>query len=867
MRGAVTLKTRVAERAERVVDGCRRYAWTTALLGLILTGPLGWYAATRLGVNVNTDDLFSADIDWRKQEAAFDQAFPQNSGALVVVIDGETPDLADDAASALEKHLKERPQLFRAVRRPDAEPFLRQNGLLFLPTDEVRATTEQMIQAQPMLGALTADPSLRGLFGALNLFLEGVARGLAKPEALVSPLTAIADVIEATLDGRFKSLSWQTMMTGRKPSILETRRFILVQPVLDFTELAAGGDAANAIRDYARVLDLTPDRGVRVRLTGQVAIENEEFKTLEQGAEIQTIASFSSVVLLLFLALRSVRLIIPILITLMVGLIATGAFAAASVGTLNPISVAFAVMFIGIAVDFGIQFATRYREERHGIDDVAEALRRTARGVCRPLILAGVATAVGFFSFLPTDYTGVSQLGLIAGTGMLIALLLNITLLPALLTLFCPPGEPREIGYACLAPIDRFLLAHRWSIRFAALAVSVLGLVLLPSLRFDFNPMNLRDPHTESIATVHDLADNPDTSPFTISVLAPSVKDGEALADKLEKLPEVYRALGVHSFIPTQQEEKRALIEDAAMMLASTLDPGKQQPPPSVVAMRETLVISIDKLRAVSSSGVFGRLAGLLERLIHDTDAKMALASDALLSGFSARMDGLRMALSAQLVTLDSMPESFRRGWVTPDGRCRLEITPKADGRDNVEMARFAAAVRTLAPAATGAVVTVQESARTTTYAFLQAGVAAFVAILAMLVVTLRRLRDIALVFAPMILAALMTVISCVVFGPDINFANIIALPLLFGIGVAFNIYFVENWRAGIEGPLQSSTARAILFSAMTTGVAFGSLALSDHPGTASMGILLSLSLAFTLVSSLFVLPALLGPVEAASPP
>ncbi|MBV9521925.1 MAG: MMPL family transporter, partial [Alphaproteobacteria bacterium] len=186
----------------------------------------------------------------------------------------------------------------------------------------------------------------------------------------------------------------------------------------------------------------------------------------------------------------------------------------------------------------------------------------------------------------------------------------------------------------------------------------------------------------------------------------------------------------------------------------------------------------------------------------------------------------------------------------------------QGDARDHAVLRRFVAAVRSVAPEATGSPVTILESGDTVLGAFIRAGWIAVAAITALLLVMLRRLRDVAVVLAPLLLAGLLTAATSVLAGLPLNYANIIALPLLLGIGVAFDIYFVMRWRAGLAGPLQSSTARAVLFSALTTTTAFGSLALSSHPGTAEMGRLLTLSLFYTLLCTLFVLPALLGPVK-----
>jgi predicted RND superfamily exporter protein len=247
----------------------------------------------------------------------------------------------------------------------------------------------------------------------------------------------------------------------------------------------------------------------------------------------------------------------------------------------------------------------------------------------------------------------------------------------------------------------------------------------------------------------------------------------------------------------------------------------------------------------------------------HSSDGNiLGELNDSIVAGLNQRLAALRVSLTAEPVSLATLPEDQRRAWVTPDGKARLEVFPKGDARDTATLRRFVAAVRTVAPDATGTPVTIQESGATVVGAFVRAGCIAIVAMTVLLAVLLRRVVDVLLVLAPLLLAGLMTAATGVALGLPLNYANIITLPLLLGIGVAFDIYFVMRWRAGLAGPLQSSTARAVLFSALTTTTAFGSLALSSHPGTAEMGRLLTIALFFTLVCTFAVLPALQGPVR-----
>jgi hypothetical protein len=558
-------------------------------------------------------------------------------------------------------------------------------------------------------------------------------------------------------------------------------------------------------------------------------------------------------------------MIVSIIITLISGLMLTAAFGLAVIGPFNLISVAFAVLFIGLGVDFCIQFCIRYREESRHRSNLRDSLATAGIGVGRQLALAAAAIAIGFFAFVPTDYRGVSELGLIAGTGMIIAFVLSVTLLPALLMISRPSAEKAEVGYAFLAPVDKFIIERSGIVLAFFGVLAVLGAIVIPRLSFDFNPINLKSPKAESVATLLDLMRDPDTTPNTIDVLAPSVKAADALAGHLSALPEVSQAVTLASFVPEDQADKLSLIEDTDSLLGMTLSPATTKPIPT--AQETTAAISAVALALhrevtgpVTPASVAGRrLADGLDRVLSAPPKMLDSLNAALVPGMQEMLRQLRSALRAKPVSLESLPVELKSDWLTADGRARIQVFPKGDSNDNQVLERFTAAVRAVAPDATGTPISIQESGRTIVHAFIQAAIWASVSITIMLIFVLRRISEVLLTLAPLALSSLLTLATCVAIGQPINFANIIALPLLFGIGVAFSIYFVIASRESTTGLLQTSLTRAILFSALTTSTAFGSLWLSRHPGTASMGKLLAISLSWTLVTTLIFLPALLA--------
>jgi hopanoid biosynthesis associated RND transporter like protein HpnN len=519
--------------------------------------------------------------------------------------------------------------------------------------------------------------------------------------------------------------------------------------------------------------------------------------------------------------------------------------------------VAFIPLFVGLGVDFGIQISVRFRAERLIRPDIAQALAAAANGVGGALVLAATAITLGFFAFLPTKYIGVSELGVIAGLGMVIALILALTLLPALLVLLKTPPQSQEVGNRKLAPLDRFLVRRRRLVLWA-FGLSMAGsIALLPLVRFDFNPLHLKNPHLEAMSTLNDLMRDPDQSPNTIDVLAPSEGAADALAKRLSALPQVSQALTLSSFVPEDQAPKLAMIKDADTLLDPTLSPSEV-----VASLRQTGAALATTAGASADPGAADarRLAAALTVLANGSPALRAKAGAMLIDPLNVLLDQIRNLLLAEPVTLQSLPPDLTADWIAKTGQARVQVFPRGAANDNATLVRFSKAVRAVAPDASGGPISIQEAGNTVAWAFIEAGLLSLVAITVLLLVVLRSLREVAFTLAPIVLSIFLTLGTCVLIGQPINFANIIAFPLLFGVGVAFHIYFVMAWRDGAHDLLQSPLARAVFFSALTTGAAFGSLMLSSHPGTASMGKILMISLVWTLICALLFEPALLGP-------
>ncbi|MGA2127426.1 MAG: MMPL family transporter, partial [Xanthobacteraceae bacterium] len=740
---------------------CTRHAWWVIMIGAVLGLLSAGYAARHFAITTDVNRLIAGDVPWTKREAAFRSEFPQ--WGILAVVDAPTPELADQAATKLVEALSKRTDVIRGIRRPGSGSFFERNGLLFQSPEQLARTTKGLTDAEPILETLATDPSLRGELDALSFGAIGVQRGKLELDDLTRPFTMVADTLDEILAGHPASFSFRALASNEPVSAHDLRAIIEIDPKLDFSALMPGLAATDAIRQSARDLNLAGDYQARIRLTGQVPISDDEFGTLKQGAGLNAAVSIIAVLAILWLALRSTRIILAVALSLVVGLVVTAALGLLMLGAFNLISVAFAVLFVGLGIDFGIQFSVRYRSERHLHEDIMRALESAAEKAGRPLALAAAATMIGFFSFLPTDYRGLSELGQIAGCGMLIAFVLSITLLPALLRIFNPPGEPQSMGFTFLAPVDRFSERHRIPILVGTLVVVAAFSPLLYFVRFDFNPLNLRSPKVESVATFLDLRKDPDAGANSIEISAPSLAAANAMSKRLAALPEVGRTVTLDRFVPEGQDDKLEQIRAAASAVGGSLNPDQTDPPPTDADIVDDLTATADSFRKLAGgrqgpgAAAVGRTADLLTRIAKADPSIRTKVASVFVPPMQMLLGGLRQALNPERVTVDTLPADIRTDWLAEDGHARVQLLPKGDPNDNEVLRSFATAVLKVDPSATGEAVSFLESGRTIVRAFIEAGVGALLAIAVLLWITLRRIGDVLLTLVPLLLAGVVS--------------------------------------------------------------------------------------------------------------
>jgi hopanoid biosynthesis associated RND transporter like protein HpnN len=857
--------------ARLVTAICRRPAATVvAVLLLAVLG--GWYSAVALKINTSAAEMISPDVPFRQHDKAYGAAFPDTEDRIVVVIDAPSPDQGDAAASRLAELMGSRPDILSNTEVPSADPYFQRYGLLFLETAKLQDLATRLAGAQAALGMLNGDPNLRGLARMLDLVLGNT--GGEAPAGLTDLLGRLADGAESVAAGAPARLSWTGLVSGGEEDRLGNRRFVLAQPSLDNASFARGRPSLSVVENAIATLRTEPaGQGVTARITGDMALRQTELDTVAGSAGIASVLSFLLVSAVLIAGMRSGRLIGAVMGTLLAGLLLAAAVATLSVGQLNLISVTCAVMFFGLGDDFGSHLSLRYQEElRRGLSPLPAVVAASV-GVGPALTLSTLCAAIGFMSFVPTDYLGLAEFGIISGLGMFVALAISLTLLPALIVLL-KPGP----GAAAMQTEDRgfAVWVERNSRRILIVSgVAAIGSVLaLPLVRLDVNPLNLQDETAEAVQTYRDLASRPETSPYSVNILADDLDAAQSMVPTLQGLPEVGGVGTLASYVPDDQDAKLAIIGDMALLLGPSLYTPSNATPLSAGERQAALADMRAALgRAMADDGKaqaeIRRLQDALGRISANDPAKLAALDDTLTASLPGLLDRLRAGLEVeQPVTVDDIPDSLRREWIAPDGRARIEVQPDRDISDSRDMRAFAEPIMAVAPTATGAPVTVTEAGKVVMGSFREATLLTIGLIAVLLLAIQRSVVSVLLILAPLMLGALYTLAASALLGIPFNFANVIVIPLLFGLGVASSIHMVERGlalarelppgrRFGIDLML-TSTPRAVLVSTLTTATAFATLSLSDHRGLSSMGILLAIAILFTLICSLIVLPSLM---------
>ena len=835
-----------------------KHRWmTVALYGVLaLCGVI--LSFTKLEIDTDPGRMIASDLPFRQHFAELNKTFPQFDNIFVVVVDSKEAKAGQQTAQAIAAAFKEKPDLFSHVHAPGTEAFFESHGVLYLKTDEVMKIANQIEQTRPLFSTLAKHPDLSGIEQLFDLILLGAETGNLPPDASLF-LGETVKTLDGLNSGKPHDFDWEGLNPDAEKAA-PTRWYVLAKPVLDFTAIepaeAPLAEAQRILADPA-INQLGP---TGARLTGEAAVNAEELTSVTQGAVLAGVISFCLVTLVVFFGMPFKRLILPVIVMLITGILINAGVAALAIGHLNMISVAFAVLFIGLGIDYAVHFVLRYAEAI--VDGAAfeQAISESAANIGPALWLCTLTTSAAFLVFSFTDFVGMAQLGIIAAAGIIIAFLASLTLIPALLSFMQLPAgknvsEARkslETAGASLRPV----------VSIAVILLAVGSAFLIPSVRFDGDPINLKDPEAPSVTVFNDLIKSEPGLVYAAQIVTTSAQKPDELIAALEKLPSVKTVNSIETFVPKDQTAKIAALEKLKSRLPATpstdVDIGDAAREKSL----EGTISLLAKLAAEdrAPAGIRDQAKTLVEKFtkISSKDAPaIKILERAFLANVPTMFNRLHAMAGLSPVDAASLPEGIRARYVASEGRQRLEVVPSGNMRNEAELQVFVDEVSAIAPNVTGAPVEITGAAATVSSAMKTAGIAALAIVAILLIFIFRRVRDVALVFFPIVLSALLLLGYTVVFNAPFNFANIIVFPLLLGLGVDSSIHYVMRLREGgyrktIEA---TSTPRAVLISALTTIGSFGTLWLSPHMGLSSMGELLTVSIICTLVCTLVVLP------------
>ena len=838
------------------------------------------YTSEHLSVNTDTAELIAPDAPFQKNRRNFEKSFNQELHTLLLVVESSSPELTKAAAQRLARELRADTEHFTNIYRPDENQFFHRNGLLYLDADKLQNFSITLAQAQPFIGRISQDPSLNGFFSIFEDALNAETKTEEVPIDLFSLIDKVSVSLHKTLNGETDLLSWQKLIAENNISKEQSdKAFIFVTPKFDYSQILPVEPAIKVVHQaIAKIQDPNLPE-VKVWITGEVGLEHDEMAGMSQGTFTASIFSILLVLLILVLAYRSWMLTLATLLTLGVGMIFCGLFASVAVQQLNLISVAFAVSNIGLGVEYAIHFCLRYRDnlDLHGSDKV-KAIREVLLTTSPSLMLCAVTTSIGLYAFIPTEYKGISELGLLAGTSLFICLFITLTVLPVLLKILPAPPvhdlhgqQPGASRFSSL--FAAFTMHHAKSITFVTGLAAIVAVYFVFQVQTDFNPLNLRDPHTESVIAFKELMKTRETSPMTLTVLAKNAAEAHEMQNKLAQLKTVNSTVSLFDFVPDQQEEKLAVIDEMAITLGfksanfPNLKSGTD-PIPSIKRMMAAIDNNLPKKSNPAEIKSLLAFKQELQDVLLELDARMQpdrgqfveKIQTSLLGTLPAVMNELLTSFNAQEIQVAGIPAEIKERWLSKDGLYRIQIFPKQDLNSLDNLQAFILDVQAVAPEVTDLPIMYWESMKAVIGSFQEAIIIALVAIAVLLLVTRRSIIDTLLVMTPLVLAGLFTMATTVFTGTPINFANIIALPLLMGLGVDNGIHMVEKLHHSLtddQNIYQSSTARGMFYGALTTISSFIGLAFSPHQGISSMGLVITIGIFWIMTCTFIVLPAL----------
>jgi hopanoid biosynthesis associated RND transporter like protein HpnN len=871
-----------------------------------------YLAATRLQYHTQRDDLISPDKEVQQRWHRYVAEFGQDDD-MVVVVQGDGPASHPKMFAALEalaSKIHAHPDCFdRLFYKVDLR-HLSNRALLFLSLSEIRRIQEDLGRMKRLLDNPLAWKlfSLRGMVAEASGRLDQLKPGqpLATEDVpLLEQLLAVTRSARVSLDDptRYRN-PWlgmvpqsQVSRTDASPQELLTRpqyflsgdgqlAFLLVRPVAKKDEFLGSHESVKALRTLVDEIR-SEVADVKIGLTGLPVLETDEMLASQNDTKVGFWMALAGVLLLYLLVFRTLRSPLLSVSTLIVGTTWALGWMTLTVGHLNLLSATFAVMLIGMG-DYGILWVTRYQQERGLGQGVLESLLATATGIGPSTLTVSVTTGLGFFAAMLADFKAVAELGWIAGCGVLFCALACCTFLPALILVVDGRKEKTRDPNLLPLPSERgcFATPRVWLPRLASrprwVLVSGLTLLVLVAMwtcrvRYDHNLLNLQADSLESVRWERTLIAHTAGASWHALSYTDSREKALELKARFEKLATVERVVEIASLVPSDQEQKLPILSDIHQRLA--LLPPRHTSLNLVPSSPELLLGELHRLAdsALHHGAESPGNARLLNSLATELDwlanqlatmpkptiqERLHLFEGRVLADLCEDLHKLRDVSSAKPIHLVDLPGSLRERYVSPNGRWLLRVFGKESLWEYQPLSAFVASVQTVDPGATGKPFTTLEGLRAMKHGFQWAGVYSLLAIVLVLFLDFRSPSAVLLVLAPLVAGVLLALGVMGLCGFTLNPANMIALPLIVGVGVNYGVHVIHDFLARKRGSsylLRRSTGIGILVVGLTAVMGFGTLMLSSHRGLRGLGCILALAVSGSMLMALVFLPAFLN--------
>ncbi|GFO68331.1 transporter [Geomonas limicola] len=858
------------------------HPWLVLVIALILSGLSLWFTAERMEFLTGRDDLMPKNTQFNRDFKTWRAEFGDMED-IVVVIESQDAERAGAFGSRLYQELAQDKKVFADVFYPFALPFFQKNGLMFMSLDELKELHRNLSLAAPVLKELSAEPKVSTLFTHLTKRMDGYVAGKQDElPGLVFMLDKLGAGFTTFGGGKGAPPSLESVFMNSNSSFAKAgqQQILTVLPVRNSTGFVPAVAAIAKVRAEITKLKALPEfKGVKAGLTGSPVLENEEMATSQKDISLATAVSLALTVVLLLLAFRGVLNVIAAMVSLLVAISLSFGFATLAVGHLNILSMVFAIMLIGIGIEYGIQVVLRYQEElRLG----APELEAIGTGVNRnvwAIVMAAATVAAAFLTFVFTDFRGIAELGIIAAGGVAICVAITFTVLPAMLVLLARFRKPKQLKP--LKPADGGILNPIFGHPKAVIVLTALGclasLYPLSHIAFDYNLMNLQAKGLESVTYAYKLMRSKENAGYFAAVTANTREEVAAKTKALEALPAVDHVVSIDSFVPDHQKEKLAELAAIRQEL-SGINPGKYEEELSLMELptvfenfRNSTLKLKEKLEAEKrpEAKPVGNFLAILDKFFAGLEKEKDKNAVGMLSDFQGGMFRdlpdkiglLKESLNASPISDADIPPELRARFVGKTGKFMLQVAPKGEIFDLKPLKNYLDQVRSVDPHATGEPVMVYESMTIMRDAYRMAFIYAFAAIVGILLVTFRSIKFTLIGLVPLVVGVLFMVSGMYLFGISFNSANIIVMPLVLGIAVDSGIYIINRFRreeGSAASVVMSSTGVGVLLNTLTIMASFGALMVAHHQGVFSIGAVMSLGMVACQIAFMVTLPAVL---------